>query len=182
MATVTEGLDAVRHELERLGRSVVELFEPGLAPEQVRERLDGAPDELVEWFGWADGTRAEEDQTVDEASFIPGYVLISLAEALEFRDEVEVESDGDEEWLPLLVSPAGDFYAVAWTSHEGVVQVWSYVEGADGQADYPDLARMLRTFVESYRTGAFEVDDEGYLDMHPELADRVYEAINKKAS
>ncbi|MCF2526776.1 hypothetical protein [Yinghuangia soli] len=179
MATVTEGLDGVRRELDRLDRKVVGLFEPGISAESVRTRLAGAPDELVAWFGWADGTRAEEDQTVDEASFIPGYVLISLAEALEFRDEVEVESDGDEEWLPLLVSPAGDFYAVAWTADEGVVQVWSYVDGADGQTDYRDLERMLRTFVESYRTGAFEVDDEGYLDMHPELADRVYEAVNR---
>jgi hypothetical protein len=179
MATVTEGLDGVRRELDRLGRKVVRLFEPGLSPEAVRARLDGAPEELVAWFGWANGTRAEEDQTVDDASFIPGYVLVSLDEALEFRDEVEVESDGDEEWLPLLVSPAGDFYAVAWTEDEGIVQVWSYVDGAPGQAEYRDMEHMLRTFVESYRTGAFEVDEEGYLDMHPELADRVYEAVNR---
>ncbi|MDI2132678.1 hypothetical protein [Yinghuangia seranimata] len=179
MATVTEGLDGVRRELDRLDRGVVHLFEPGLDPAAVRARLQDAPDEVVEWFAWADGTRAEEDQTVDEASFIPGYVLISLDEAVEFRDEVEVESDGDEEWLPLLVSPAGDFYAVAWTADEGVVQVWSYVDGASDQTDYPDMERMLRTFVESYRTGAFEVDDEGFLDMHPELADRVYEAVNR---
>ncbi|WP_436771758.1 hypothetical protein [Yinghuangia sp. YIM S09857] len=179
MATVTEGLEGVRRELDRLERKVVRLFEPGLAPEAVRAKLDGAPEELVAWFGWADGTRAEEDQTVDDASFIPGYVLVSLDEALEFRDEVEVESDGDEEWLPLLVSPAGDFYAVAWTADEGIVQVWSYVDGAPVQTDYPDMERMLRTFVESFRTGAFEVDEEGYLDMHPELADRVYEAVTR---
>lgn len=179
MATVTEGLDGVRRELDRLERKVVQLFEPGLAPDQIRSRLNSAPDELIAWFGWADGTKAEEEQTVDEASFIPGYVLVSLAEAVEFRDEVEVETDEDTQWLPLLVSPAGDFYAVAWTAHEGVVQVWSYVDGAEDQADYPDLERMLRTFVESYRTGAFEVDDEGFLDMHPELADRVYEAVTR---
>lgn len=176
---ITEGLDGVRRELDRLDRKVVHLFEPGLPPEAVRARLDAAPDELIAWFGWADGTHAEEDQTVDDASFIPGYVLVSLDEALEFRDAVEVEADGDTYWLPLLVSPAGDFYAVAWTAHEGIVQVWSYVDGAPDQTEYPDMERMLRTFVESYRTGAFEVDDEGYLDMHPELAERVYEAINR---
>ncbi|MFI6980762.1 hypothetical protein ACIBSV_19505 [Embleya sp. NPDC050154] len=177
MDAVHEGLDAVRAELVGLDRPVVRLLEPGLPAEAVRTRVGAeVPAELVSWFGWADGTREEPDQLVDEASFIPGYVLVSLAEALEFREEVEMDQPEGVQWLPLLVSPAADFYAAVWDGAD--VQVASYVQGADEPMVYASIPLMLRTVTESFRTGAFEVDEEGYFDMHPELCDRVYEALN----
>ncbi|MGR7003394.1 hypothetical protein ACU686_44510 [Yinghuangia aomiensis] len=128
------------------------LFEPGLAPELVRERLDGAPrraGRVVRAGRTAPAPR--RTRTVDEASFIPGYrAPISLAEALEFRDEVEVESDGDEECRRLLVSPAGDFCWVAWAVRRGRRPGVELRGGCGRPGGLPDLARMLRTFVESY--------------------------------
>jgi hypothetical protein len=178
MHTVRDGLDAVRDELTRLDRPVAGLLNPGLDAEAVRKRLgDDVPAELVEWFGWADGVREEPDQLVDEVAFIPGYVLLGLDEALEFKAEVGLEGEENVRWLPLLVSPGADFYAALWTADEAV-QAASYVQGADEATVYTSLSLLLRTFTQSFRTGAFDVDDEGFLEMDPELSDRVYEAIN----
>jgi len=177
MDAVRVGLDSVRAELAALGRPVVGLLEPGLDADTVRAALgEDVPPQLVSWFGWAGGTREEPEQLVDEASFIPGYVFVSLAEALEFREEVELEQPDDVRWLPLLVSPAADFYAAVWDGTE--IQVASFVQGAEEPMIYETVPLLLRTITESFRTGAFDVDDDGYFDMHPELCDRVYEALN----
>jgi hypothetical protein len=119
---------------ERLSAAKVpvdQMLLPGLAPEVVRARLEpaglGAPDEVVEWFGWANGWAAP-DGAPRSAPPIPDLENSSLEDSLVLYSIVNPRAATDSDftgatygvgngWLPLSHDNWGRFVYCNASAH-----------------------------------------------------------------
>jgi hypothetical protein len=177
MSPVHALLDQLRERLSTLRIPAVDLLVPGLPESEVRARLAGAPDNVIEWFTWCDGTERRPRQTIDEASFIPGYIFPSLNEAIEVKETPIELPEGYADWIPVLVTGGFDFYAAAWRKDEEA-QVFGVLLGEPVELEYDNVEAMVQTFSAAIDSSAFFIDERGEFSMDPDGFDRVYEQVN----
>jgi len=180
MTDISIHLNALSGRLTQLGRPVVGILEPGTPDEGVRAVLGEAPDEVREWFGWCGGTSHAVGQTIDQASFIPGYVFPSMREALDVKAEAGNPPSGFLDWIPVLLSGGYDFYAAAWDGN-GNTYVLGVLLGEPVEVEYESLGEMVSVFTAAIDRRAFFVDEIGEFSMDPVLFDEVYQSTTGRS-
>jgi hypothetical protein len=81
-------LDSILAHHERLGRNVLlERLQPGLSPENIKGQLSStgvsSSNELLDFYGWRNGTRVPPGTPLDEVQFFPGFYLLALEDAID---------------------------------------------------------------------------------------------------
>ena len=183
-------LDALVEEHDRLGSPIGDYLRPGTPPATVAAHLEGlgltAPPDVVELYGWADGT----DEAAWQAAAGPAPFLRFVGDAYfptlddarrwcrNIRDLAAIaayDSDGalapDElwhpTWFPVLRQDRGEF-AVACSSGAATVHsvVW---ETGPGQT-YPNLIEFIRNAASELREHFVWLPDDKVL-LRREVAD-----------
>jgi hypothetical protein len=168
-------LDDIVAELRRLGREeVVGRLQPPLDESIVVGRLHEVEveptREVVDLFGWRNGTHASTGMLLDDLHFFPGFYFLSLAEAVisyrRFRDDER----WDRSWFPLFANGGGDFYAAVCRPGELTSPIVGFLLGQpEHPVEYETLTAMVNTLLAAFREGVFfveggalEVDDARY--------------------
>ncbi|MEV0111987.1 hypothetical protein AB0H77_01845 [Streptomyces sp. NPDC050844] len=176
MTAVPELLDRIREHLSALGRpAAADLVRPGLSADDLNQALGDVPDGVRDWFSWCDGTRRRAGQTVGDATFIPGYIFPSVAEARSVRQLGNSDLDAMGEWVPLLVSASADIYAAVWRQG-AFVGVAGVLMGAETEIEFLTVEEMLQVQLAAYENGAYCLDG-GEFEVDDGLLDEAYRQV-----
>lgn len=166
---------AMRESLESIERSLAELhrdellrrLRPGLDSNATREALAGAglgaSPHLVELYEWHDGTDVTTAAALGDVYLLPGFYILSLADALDLRAALLPGGRWKEQWLPVLANGGGDFYLLDG-SRRGVIRHYWFDE-LDDPIEYNSLADLMSTIAAAFERGLFFVDEHGFLEM-----------------
>jgi hypothetical protein len=171
--TATPSLaDLVAH-WRTLGVDTDMVLKPGLEPGQVRERLASLtatpPEELLDWFGTADGA-------VEGTGFVAapsGRILVSVDRALHMRASERTARQAidpalwRDTWLPLTDNLVGEVLAVDVVDGS----VWQ-ADGwdADGPRQIADsLTSLLRMWIQYLSRGLWSWTGYAWMDRWAEL-------------
>ncbi|MFI6262924.1 hypothetical protein [Micromonospora sp. NPDC051006] len=161
-----QSLEALWGHLATIGRPVVVARIPGPGLEDVKSALgEPIPDMVAQWFNWSNGVADTPGQTQDDASVMPGYWPLSIAEAKSIMsDYIDDEAALGDHWVPLLGSGGGDFYAAVFDESLHEVGVFTVMSGGETEISFRSVEEMVDGFLELYQTGVFYVDDDGTLE------------------
>jgi len=171
---LTDALEQFVEHLARLNRPAVWWLRPGVPAELLPA---GAPESVVQWFGWADGLESFEGQRFDDASVVPGYTLVSIEEAARMMPAYAGDPVLGAHWLPLLTTASADLYAAVWLPGEEA-QVAGVDAGEPTEIEFASIDRMVDFFNACFDTGTFSVDDMQRLVADPGRYDELYEEIS----
>jgi hypothetical protein len=155
--------DVVAH-LRRLGRRVPELLQAPLSNEELQLWEAKFPfsmtRELEAIFSWRNGTKAREDDLLEDLYLFPGFYLLSIEEAYETYLERKDAPQWREGWFPLFADGAGDFYILPCGDKQADSSVViGFLHGEPEQiAEYDSLAAMAATLEAAFAQRAFYVD------------------------
>ena len=161
--------------LQALNRPVASLLLPGIGSDRVGEVYGSSvPDSVEQWFAWANGVAGRAGQIQDEVNVIPGYNPLSIDEAVRLARDYSGDSTLGENWMPLLGSAGGDFYAAVWALGEEAV-VAGVLIGEPTEVEFSSIEQMVGVFNKCFDGGAYFVDEQGRLAMSPERYDEIYD-------
>jgi hypothetical protein len=158
--------------LRKFGAPIVENFRPGADPAYVRETLAAeglaAPDDLIAWWGWHDGTSAPRGTGTDpEATLVGPWTMPTLEHTIRHRREmIAIDRDVSDEprlpetWLPVAMSNDSDLCADTSASSAPALYILDF-ETMD--EPYKPHFASLTSFVGAL-TQALE---EGLVGAHP---------------
>ena len=160
-------IDAALQRLDR--RALLQALQPGVADSEVRSSLSSvglaAPSALEQLYGWRDGTSTTGVASVDDIHLVPGFYLLSLADAITNYRAFVADPRWGTGWLPVFANGGGDFYVVDLSSHgEGPVRHFG-IDAAEHPIEFSSLGAMLATVAQGFERGTFFVDPDGYLEM-----------------
>jgi cell wall assembly regulator SMI1 len=162
--------EIVRH-LTRLGRRTPKLLNPGLSREAIARataKLPFAlPPEVVALYEAFDGTRTDTKALLRDMWLFPGYILLSLEDAVEAYRLMRRARGWKPSWFPVFADDAGSYYAVACEKSARARGVVGFLHGEpDPEVEYGSLETMLATIAACLAKGAFyskgkdfEIDD-----------------------
>ncbi|WP_406830503.1 SMI1/KNR4 family protein [Pedococcus sp. KACC 23699] len=182
---INQALEAIETGMHSLGRTFTAgLLRPGLPPEQTRtdlgERGLVPSDELVELYGWHDGTDALEGTTLDDMHLFPGFYFASLKEALTNYDAFRDDRRWNPDWLPVFANGGGDFLAVTCSEEpntRGEV-IHFRIEESEHPVEFASVSRLLNTVAAAYLERVYFIDEDGYLEMDDSVFSEVARRLN----
>ncbi|WP_031068934.1 hypothetical protein [Streptomyces sp. NRRL S-118] len=168
---LSESIESLWQEAERLNRPVASLRVPGVGPDEVANAFGGpVPGDVAEWFGWSNGVQWQPNQKQDDAALIPGYEPLSVQDAAAVKASYGSEDPLlGERWFPLLGTGGGDFYAAVEEDSSTSPHVVSVMIGEDSRPAYGSIEEMVTAFRDFYRSGVFFVAADGTLDADDDL-------------
>jgi HEAT repeat protein len=192
-ARPTDTLAALAAAWRRLGSPHASAMRPGLAPEDLAARLRpwsrSLPTSLASLYAWADGLGGDLE-------FFPGARFLSNDEALQaYRSMLEVAATvtastsadpstvWDRKWLPVFAADGGFYLIASSTRGKPESPVWfKDEEDPDVSLAYDNLAALLATVAECYRSGAYAVGDDGHVNEAAERSAEVFRKHNPRAA
>lgn len=176
---LSDKIEALVEKLSELRRPVVDVLEPGLSPSRVSELLGpDVPTDVKTWFAWFNGAKYQEGEIQDDVYIIPPYYPISLDEALEIKSIYGSDSDPvlTDPWIPLLTGGGSDMLVAMWKPGQNPV-VASVIIGEPTEIEFPSMKLAVSYYIECFKTGAFSIDEDGYMDMDPVACDALHESF-----
>ncbi|WP_432978316.1 hypothetical protein [Dactylosporangium sp. CA-233914] len=173
MSDLTDELARLERFLVELDRPVVANLLPGLDVTAIDSPLGELPQGVVEWFAWHNGVGGERGQTIEEASLIPDYMLISFEEALRQISVYAGDPVLGDFWLPIMENGGSDIYAAVW-SPGSEARVARFIVGEDTEIDFENLVNMVRMFNACYDSGVYFVGDDGFIDIAGDRYEEIY--------
>ncbi|MDO6142724.1 SMI1/KNR4 family protein [Paenarthrobacter aurescens] len=166
---MTALMTTIDESLAQLQLGASKLLRPGLPAQTVTEELTarglrpGA--DLIALYGWHDGTNSDPDVLLNDMYLMPGYYLLSLAEALEIYDRFVNEYHENSSWLPLLEDNAGGYVFVDCSAidHQPVYDF--NFENVENKLKHNSIRDMLATLAAAFTQGIFYKDGDGWFDM-----------------
>ena len=164
-------LEQIEHCFSETKAPVREHLSAGLGENEINDLLSGldltATKELVDLYKWKNGAWPVPGFTLGEFCFIPGYFFLPLSRACSEYSDLSAEEDWDKNWLPILTSGGGEYYAADLSrSFSEPSSVIEYAFEDPGiEVPYKSLTNMIQVFVECFKRKAFFLDAEtGYLE------------------
>lgn len=139
-----------------------------------------APPDLVEFYGWHDGTATPQGVRLDDLHLLPGFYFVGLEAALVNLQTFRSSERWRRDWLPVFANGGGDFLAVDCSTDpacRGSIVHFRFEE-IEQPVEYESVAALIATLVDAYRLGAFYLDDSGYLELDDERFVAIAAALN----
>ncbi|BAY12923.1 SMI1/KNR4 family protein [Calothrix sp. NIES-2098] len=167
MSALTESLQRILKWLKLNYPKVSSFHYAGLTNEQIEELTKDLPfrltKEVYELYQWSNGTLHGD-------GFFPFLVFYSLQESLDFYYcTVKYETDDN-----LLMSPRNSliifswyksfFYIVCDNQEKESSPIWLVHMGAEPVICYTSLTNLMLMIAECYETGAYYINQEGFLE------------------
>jgi hypothetical protein len=78
---------------------------------------------------------------------------------------------------------AGDYFSIQTCQQSGSYgRIFALQEALDPYPAFWSFATMLLSILECYKSGAYFLDDDGFLDEHREVSDPIYRNFNNELS
>lgn len=182
ISTLTDALKRILSWLQQNQLECAELLQPGLTTEEINEKVSGLPfqlpKEVYELYQWHNGTSSDTE-------FFPGYWFIPLELAVEtYYENMSIEGKNkksyekdnnldklpyvecwNQYWFPLFELD-GQVYLLACNDNpQDTATVWNYFpEFVHPELRYENLTAMMLTIAGCYETGAYYLNEEGFLE------------------
>lgn len=181
VSPLTENLEKIQTWWETYYQPAARSLQPGLKPEQIRERLKDLPltipEDLYTLYTWHNG----QQPTGPGAEFIPAYTFLSLDDALktyrEMRELSKTSIQDNEFWPPYyfpILSFEGSYYVVLCGGDKPGSVIERLLEDPEPGAAYPTIAFFIQEIAENYASGAYYIDGEGHLNTDNEKIQTVF--------
>lgn len=190
MSVLKEALDRIRHWFQENHPAGIASLASGLSSLEIDAVLSTLPfqvaKEVRELYEWSNGY--PKDARYDERTWIwDGIPLLSLDSAVqeaqtwaeEFYQEIAIRYMGK----PVFIICEGDRYSLATvaTNSEQETSPIIYISQAGGICiglTYTSLTTMMLTLAESYETGGFFVEHDGYVERDEKKYAAAYRKYN----
>jgi hypothetical protein len=163
---------------KQYSRKVVDLLLPGLAAQMITART--APlvlrADVVHLYMWRNGTRVSQEYLLNDLYFTPGYYLLSLDAAVDAYHSRIANTNWQKRWFPILASGGGDYYGVDQGQQGHVIHYMR--DYPDHPVQYLSLTTMMLTVAECYESGAYSLDDRGFLEVDAEAERMIASRLN----
>ena len=190
MSKITELLNGICGELRNLGINANEFLRPGISAEQIGEVSSvlpfSLPKEVCELYLWRNGSLLEGVTT--ENRLFPRYIFLSLQRSVSttkilVSSSAKDESQWSPNWYTLCDDLAGDYYALIATPNDpSCGRIMRVTELVDPFPAFWSFERMLLSILECYRSGAYYLGEDGFLEEDTGLSDELYKRFNNGLS
>ncbi|MEL6462495.1 MAG: hypothetical protein AAFQ91_30445 [Cyanobacteria bacterium J06621_15] len=163
MSELTNALNRILNWFENNKPSTVESLQPGLTIEEIDEKVKDLPfrltQEVYELYQWRNGM-------IDDGScFFIYYRFIPLEEAIEHSRTVmeDIRLLFPFGWFPIFEFE-GDYSAIICAEEKTEYSLILDMYEDDTNIAHPSLTNMMCCIAECYETGAYYIDESGYLE------------------
>ncbi|HWD21488.1 MAG TPA: SMI1/KNR4 family protein [Verrucomicrobiae bacterium] len=184
MSRIIVTLDEIAKEARKMGVDIESNLNPGATEKQMSNSLArlplALPDEILDLYRWHDGVR---ERRISDARIFPRFLFPSLEDCIDTTKEL-CSVAGDPEirwrasWFYLCEDLAGDYYALETNPKVASGHIWFVSFGADPFVAFWSFETMLLSILECYKSGAYFLDADGFLDEQSELSNSIYRAHN----
>ncbi|MBV6628163.1 MAG: SMI1/KNR4 family protein [Rivularia sp. (in: Bacteria)] len=159
--------------------SVASFPYPGLTSQEIQDLTKNLPfklpKEVQELYQWHNGTRHGH-------GFFPFHVFYSLEECLGFNQSiVDYWDDAQSMSLHSLILFSIDksfFFTVGSCEEKESSSIWVMHMGNEPVVCFQSLTHLLLMMAECYKTGAYYVNDKGYLEEDTAKSTLVFKIYN----
>lgn len=175
MQGLTQALDNIMEWLENHLPEYAASFLPGLTLDEIFESVEvlgfPLPDELYELYQWRNGTR----EHIVPSFIFPVFEFLSLDKATALQEMIDSDSIV-RELFTFKEQPLFPFVENDGESCSTIVEKTSTLEspviyiakqGGGEYLEYSSVTSMMCNFAECFETGAYYLDEEGYINSHP---------------
>jgi cell wall assembly regulator SMI1 len=190
MSHVRSLLLEIANELLLLGVDVSRNLNSGASPVQIQQACEGLPfqlpPEVCDLFMWRNGIK--EGDFEGEFRLLPRFCFRTVQESAKTsRQFSKTFGDSDEawrsSWFYLFNDLAGDF--LAYDTDPSLLtgaRIIAVRHGLGTHSAFCSLEQMLSGVLECYRTGAYFLDEDGFLIDDERLADLIFKKTNNGLS
>ena len=169
MSVLGQCLTRIEAGLGGLGRlGLLAALAPGLTERTVRDQLAAvglvATNELVELYGWHNGTRFAPETMLDDVHMFPGSYLLALEDSLANLLAFRPDSRWDSSWLPVFANGGGDFYISDLGQSAGPIRHFR-IEETEHPVEFSSVGSMMATIEAAMERNVIFVEEGGYLEM-----------------
>ena len=184
ISDIEEALDRIISWFKSQDMPLIELLEPGLSTASIKAQSNSLPiqlpEDLIRIYLWRNGTTLSQEHNLNSHYFQPGYYLLSLKNAMHYYQIYRAGANWDPFWFPILASGGGDFYVVVCGSdvrENG--QILNFIRGEnDTPRIYLNIKTMIFTIAECYDSGAYFLDEFGFLKINYKLEAEIAQELN----
>ncbi|MGB3756978.1 MAG: SMI1/KNR4 family protein [Rivularia sp. (in: cyanobacteria)] len=190
MQRLTNALDRISNWMQQYRPEFVSLLQVGLKAEQIDDKLKDLPfkldEQFYELYGWHNGSGGY-GLKINQVEFFPGYLYYSLEEAIgKYKEFMEIENnvrifykdkktesskesrsfeEWSSYWFPIFHDDGQCYFAIFSENSEDKVPIGLYdPEWTEPEIIYDDLTAMILTVAECYESGAYYINEEGFLE------------------
>ena len=180
-------LHSLESELNNIHAPVCKYLNEALTTSQMetisKDLNISLPDELIDLYSWKNGTKWKEDVYLGHLALFPGAMLMPFERAIE---AYKVRSGQDQWWkhsmLPIFEF-GGDFYLLDLnpTSSNYKRILYYCLNETDFEviiSIYDSIQTCIQTVLECYRTKAYFINAELFVDTVPELERTIAKKLN----
>ncbi|MHC0064574.1 hypothetical protein ACWATR_17005 [Nostoc sp. UIC 10890] len=168
MSLLTDALDIILNWLQQNKPSYASSLQPGLAYEEIEEKVKNLPfrlpTEVYELYQWRNG------MIDDDSEFFSYYRFLPLEEALQV-EKVVSENFGLSlpfGWFPIFDFEKEGFAVIGAEKNTESSPVLNTYLSDDIR--YTNLTNMIQCIAECYETNAYYIDESGRLEQDKKLA------------
>ena len=168
--------DSILAKAAAKGWHVEEFLNAGADEAYIRDSASEAglafPEQLVELYGWRNGTRMKEGDDMDVRHFFPGFVFLALEDAIASYNAAEDDSRWSSSWFPVFGNGGGDFYAVACdeSSPDFGAVVGFIADEAEQPIEFESVSSLVKTIRDCFLGNAYFVSGKGFLEANERSA------------
>lgn len=179
----------LKHHHE-MGHIAANMLNPGLKEGHIGEvaKLYNLhfPEELIQLYQWRNGLnlRASSSKVLSmgHLAFFPGYCFFSIEDAINNYNRIKLQKeDWNEDWFPIFWNSGGCLFAI--NCNRNSPELGHIVEYGNIYFDtdtlYHSLEDMFLTLSESFRVGAFFMDEETGLSSDDEIFCMLAKDLNR---
>ncbi|BAY83230.1 PBS lyase HEAT-like repeat protein [Calothrix parasitica NIES-267] len=179
MSLVIQTLEKIEKWLKLNQPSVASFPYPGLTNKQIEELTKNLsfklPKEVQELYQWHNGTRHGH-------GFFPFHVFYSLEECLGFNSNIiDYWDDAQSMSLHTLILFSIDksfFFTVSSCEEQELSPIWVMHMGDEPVVCFESLTNLLLMISDCYETGAYYVDNKGYLEEDTAKSNLIFSRYN----
>lgn len=186
MSNISATLDEIVREASKigipLGLSLCAGVEISYIEARAAELPFGFPSEVYELYTWRNGTLINEQPY--EISFVPKYLFMPLDEAVEVTQTFitlskNSKSQWQPEWFCLFADTGGGYYTINTNAGDADFgRIFTFTEMWGARPVFWSVEQMAQAVLQCYRSGAYFLDADGFLEERHEVSDLIYRMYN----
>ncbi|MFN0204294.1 MAG: SMI1/KNR4 family protein [Bacteroidia bacterium] len=121
-------------------------------------------EEVVALYQWRNGLNSRYPSgsmlKMGDVCFFPGYVFLSIEDAINAYNRSKLQQDWNKDWFPLFWNSAGCMFVMDCGEENRGQMIEFGGPYFDSEVVYASLSDMLKTIAKSYEVGGFYFDEE----------------------